>query len=137
MPTAGASNYPLYGVGTYVDLKLYRWVQIEGEARWMRWNQFNGIHQDNYLIGPRLPIRRFGKMTLYGKALVGFSQMTFDPVGSHGRFTDYAFGGGADMKISKRLKLRLVDVEYQYWPSWGDSSTSPYGASVGLSYKVF
>ena len=31
-------NYPLFGAGAYVDLRLRRWVQIEAEGRWQRWN---------------------------------------------------------------------------------------------------
>ncbi len=55
---AQASPQPLFGVGAYVDVRLRRWVQIEAEGRWLRWNQYDGIYQDNYLIGPRLPVYR-------------------------------------------------------------------------------
>ena len=47
------SNY-LVGLGTYVDVHFSRWVQVEGEARWLRFNGFAGENQDNYLIGPKL-----------------------------------------------------------------------------------
>jgi hypothetical protein len=136
---AQASSYPLFGVGAYVDLRLSRWVQIEAEARWLRFNQYQGIYQDNYLIGPRLPVYRFRRATVYGKALAGFAKMDF---GSNfgdwrGRFTDIAFGGGVDVKLTKRISFRAADVEYQYYPYWSSYSLSPYGASVGMSYKIF
>ncbi len=136
---ASASNQPLFGAGAYVDLRLRRWVQIEAEGRWQRWNQFEGIHQDNYLIGPRLPVYHFWKATVYGKALGGFSKMDFGYYNGYGHanFTDFAFGGGMDVKLTRRLSLRAADVEYQYWPWWGNSSISPYGASVGVGYKIF
>lgn len=141
VPVTQTSSYPLFGAGAYVDLRLTRWVQIEAEGRWQRWNQFQGIHQDNYLIGPRLPLRRFGKATVYGKTLFGFSKMDFGAFqgasAGHGTFTDFAFGGGMDVKLTRRLSLRAVDFEYQYMPWWGDSSISPYGASVGIGYKIF
>lgn len=136
-PAAQASSYPLYGAGAYVDLKFTRWVQVEAEGRWQRFNEYSGISQDNYLIGPRFPIRQFGKATVYGKALFGFSNMDFDTYGDHGRFTTTAFGGGVDFKLTKRISVRAIDVEYQYWPQWGNSTLSPYGASVGIGYKVF
>jgi hypothetical protein len=138
-PAAQASSQPLFGAGAYVDLKVNRWVQFEAEGRWQRWNQYAGIHQDNYLAGPRLPLHRFGRATVYGKTLFGFSRMDFGYFSGygHGNFTDFAFGGGIDVKLTKRLTLRPVDFEYQYWPWWGNSSISPYGASVGLSYKIF
>src|ERR1035438_2157801 len=56
IPFAHSSQYPLYGVGAYVDVRLRRWVQFEAEGRWNRWHQYNDISQDNYLIGPRLPV---------------------------------------------------------------------------------
>jgi hypothetical protein len=136
-PIAQASNYPLIGMGAYVDVKFSRWVQIEAEGRWLRFNQYANIYQDNYLLGPRVPIHRFGKVTVYGKALIGFSRMNFDSLGEHGRFTDTAFGGGADIKLTKRISLRAIDVEYQYWPQWGNSTLSPYGASAGIGYRIF
>jgi len=136
-PVAGASNYPLIGMGAYVDVRLKRWVQFEAEARWMRFNQYGSIYQDNYLAGPRLPVYRFGKSTVYGKALAGVSTMNFDSFGDHGHFTTFAFGGGLDYRLTRRISLRALDVEYQFWPSWGNSTVSPYGASMGIGYRVF
>jgi opacity protein-like surface antigen len=136
-PVAQSSNQPLFGVGAYVDFKLTRWVQLEAEGRWQRFNKYAAISQDNYLIGPRIPVYRLGRSTLYAKALAGGSRMTFDTFGDHGTFTDIAFGGGVDMKLTKRLSLRAVDFEYQYWPQWGNSTISPYGASMGIGYKIF
>lgn len=136
-PVAESSNQPLLGVGAYVDVKFSRWVQLEAEGRWLRFNQYDNIHQDNYLIGPRVPVYHFWRSSVYAKALVGASKMTLDPVGDNGTFTTIAFGGGMDIKMTKRLSLRLPDLEYHYWPSWGNSTLSPYGASVGIGYKIF
>jgi opacity protein-like surface antigen len=140
---AQASSNRLYGVGAYVDVKFTRWIQIEGEARFSRFNQYQNIHQDNYLIGPRIPIHRYGRFTPYAKALVGITSMDMGPnpngTGSDptGRFLTAAYGGGVDVKLTRRFSLRAVDVEYQQMPEWFGSSASPYGASVGLSYKIF
>jgi opacity protein-like surface antigen len=136
-PVAGASPYPLFGAGAYVDVKFSRWVQLEAEGRWLRINQYGGISQDNYLIGPRIPVFHFLRSSVYAKALGGYAKMNFDSLGDNGSFTDLAFGGGMDVKLTKRLSLRAVDFEYQYYPRWGNSSLSPYGASVGIGYKIF
>jgi hypothetical protein len=135
-PVAGSSNQPLFGVGAYVDVKFNRWAQIEAEGRWLRFNQDGNVHQDNYLIGPRVPVYHFRRANVYAKTLVGFSQMTFDS-SNHGRFTTLAFGGGMDVKLTKRVSFRAADFEYQYWPTWDNSTLSPYGASMGVSYKIF
>ena len=151
-----ASPFRLYGAGTYVDIKLSRWVQIEGEARWLRYNQFDGIYQDNYLIGPRIPIRNyhyhFLRATPYAKALIGYAKMGlgYFPVGNdgsyvllNGRFTDIAFGGGVDLKLKKRFTIRAFDFEYQEYPKFLENSAGqnqhlfPYGASVGVGYRIF
>jgi hypothetical protein len=136
-PIAESSNQPLFGVGAYVDVKLTHWVQLEAEGRWLRFNQFDGIHQDNYLIGPRVPVYHFRRANVYAKTLVGLSKMTLDSTGDHGRFTTLAFGGGMDVKLTKRVSFRAADFEYQYWPTWGNSTLSPYGASMGVSYQIF
>jgi hypothetical protein len=135
-PVAENVNQPLFGPGAFVDIKFRRWVQLEGEARWLRFNRYQDIHQDNYLIGPRVPVYHFWKATLYAKGLVGSSKMDFG-YGYHGSFTTTAFGGGMDIKLTKKISLRAIDGEYQYWPAWGNTQLFPYGASAGISYKIF
>ncbi len=108
-PIAQAGNQPLFGLGAYVDVKFNRWAQLEAEGRWLRFNQFDNIHQDNYLIGPRVPVYHFWRSEVYAKVLGGVSKMSFDTYGDHGSFTDFAFGGGMDVKLTKRLSLRAVD----------------------------
>jgi len=128
----------LYGVGAYVDVKFTRWIQLEAEGRWLRFNQFESINQDNYLVGERLPIHHFKYLgaTPYVKALGGFSRMNFENGVAWGRFTDFAFGGGVDFRVTKKISVR-GDFESQTWPSWLNSSLYPYGASVGVGYKIF
>ncbi len=131
-------NY-IYGPGVYVDAHFTHWIQIEGEARWLRFNQYAGEHQDTYLIGPKVPIHHFGSRSqVYGKALIGFGKMTFPNNYGYGTFTALAFGGGLDYRLSRKLTLRAVDFEYQDWPKWlNNSSLYPYGVSVGVAYRVF
>jgi hypothetical protein len=152
-PFAQAVNQPLIGPGAFFDVKFRRWVQIEGEARWLRFNRAQGVygqavftenrvytdqdtHEDNYLIGPRVPVYHFWKATVYAKALAGFSKMDLGG-GEHGTFTATAFGGGMDVRLTKRISIRAFDGEYQYWPDWGNSKLFPYGASAGVSYRIF
>lgn len=135
-PVAEHANQPLIGPGVFVDVRFRRWVQLEGEARWLRFNRFADTHEDNYLIGPRAPVYRFWNGTVYAKALVGFSKMDMGS-GYHGTFTTTAFGGGLDIKLTKKIDFRAIDAEYQWWPEWGNTHLTPYGASVGVSYKIF
>ncbi len=144
-----ATNYPLIGPGVYVDMRFTHWIQIEAEGRWMRFNDFYGENQSNYLIGPRVLIKRFGKFQSYGKVLIGEARMTF-PEGdyySNGHFTDLAFGATIDYKLNRRWTIRAVDFEYQDWPKFipkdpampngSTLSLQPFGLSAGIGYRVF
>ncbi len=140
-PVAGASPQGLFGVGAFVDVKFSRWVQIEAEGRWLRQNQYQKIYEDNYLAGPRVPVYRFGRFNAYGKALAGWANVPYGIGPTYHSFTDIALGGGADYKLNKKFNLRAFDFEYQKlfgWPAVGpNQSISPYGVSVGISYKIF
>jgi len=128
---AQTSPNRLYGVGAYVDLHFSRWIQIEGEGRWMRFNTYKGITEDTYLVGPRIPIVTFHRVTPYGKFLVGLGSGSF----LTGNTFVFAYGGGADVRLTHRLTLRAIDFEYQQWRV--TPTLSPYGGSVGISYKIF
>jgi hypothetical protein len=135
-PDEGANE--LVGLGTFVDVHFSHWAQIEAEGRWLRWNQYYGEHQDNYLIGPRVPIKQFGKFNLYGKALIGYGKMTFPFDYGYGTFTDLAFGGTLDYHLTRKITIRAGDFEYQYWPVWiNNTSLAPYGFSAGIGYRVY
>ena len=121
----------LYGVGAYVDVKFNRWVQVESEGRWLRYNEYLGINEDNYLIGPKVPIHTLKGLTPYGKFLVGIGSGSF----LTGHSTVLAYGGGVDYRLSKRFTLRAFDFEYQQWLV--TPTLYPYGGSVGIGYRVF
>ncbi len=131
-----ASN-SLAGLGAFVDLTVFHGIGVEAEGRWQHIHEYEGISQDNYLIGPRVKLRRFWRATPYVKALGGFTNMNFEEGIGSGRFTTLAFGGGLDIRVTRRWSVRAIDAEYQYWPSFLDGSLSPFGASAGVSYRIF
>jgi hypothetical protein len=127
----------LLGVGVFVDVKFTRWVQAEAEGRWLRFHQAENIYEDNYLIGPRVPLHHFWRATPYAKVLVGEGTMNFQYSYATGKFTDIAYGGGVDLRVTRRLSWR-GDFEFQQWPKWvQNSALYPYGGSVGVSYRIF
>jgi hypothetical protein len=128
---AQTSPNRLYGAGAYVDAHFSRWVQLEGESRWLRFNEYLGINEDTYLIGPRIPIGTFKRFTPYGKVLVGMGSGSF----LNGHSFVIAYGGGLDYRLSKRFSIRCADFEYQQWQV--TPTLWPYGGSVGISYKIF
>jgi hypothetical protein len=130
--TGAASTSPnrLYGVGAYTDVRFSRWVQIEGEGRWLHFNEFLGINQNTYLVGPNVPIATFHKVTPYGKFLVGIGSGSF----LTGHSFVLAYGGGLDYRFGRRFNVR-GDFEYQQWRV--APTLWPYGVSAGISYRVF
>jgi opacity protein-like surface antigen len=128
---AQTSPNRLYGVGAYGDVHFSHWVQVEAEARFLRFNEYLGIDQNTYLVGPRIPIVNFHGLEPYGKVLVGLGNGSF----LTGSSFVVAYGGGVDYKLSRRLTLRAIDFEYQQWHV--TPTLWPYGGSVGLSYRLF
>jgi len=131
----------LYSAGAYSDIRASRWVQPEIEVRWGRFNEYNpcptcsgsqGIDENTYSAGLRVPIKDFRRFTPYGKFLVGFGNGSF----LDGDALVFTYGGGVDYGLTRRFTIRACDFEYQQW-SVTNLTLRPYGFSAGLSYRVF
>jgi hypothetical protein len=124
----------LGGVGVYVDAELNPHLGIEGEARWMFLHQEERTKFNEYLGGPRYQFSAIGRLRPYVKALAGEATFQFPYKYATGNYFIISPGGGVDYRINHRVRLRLVDVEYQYWPNFSFGSMSTYGLSCGVSY---
>jgi hypothetical protein len=139
-----ASDYNpvrLGGLGVYVDWNLLGRLGVEGEARWLRFNQLAGSHEDNYLIGPRYS-RRYGNFIPYVKFLMGAGEVTFNDNYGHGGYFAYVPGAGLDYRVNHRFTVRVIDYEYQIWPSalgggLPSNGLTPNGFSFGVGYRIF
>jgi hypothetical protein len=127
---AQTSPNRLYGPGFYVDAHFTRWVQLEAEGHWLDYNQYLGINEHTYMIGPRVPIVTYHKFTPYGKFLIGMGGGNF--LTGHSFIIDY--GGGVDYRLNRRFTVRCFDFELQRWQL--TPTLYPYGASVGISYQL-
>lgn len=131
-------NAKLGGFGAYVDFGVNRWLNIEGQARWLRIHQRQEVHEDNYLIGAMVPIRKIREFTPYGKFLIGVGELNFPYSYAHGGYANVVFGGGVDYRFNRRWRIRVVDFEYQQWLNFtGGGTLQPYGISVGTTYRIF
>ena len=125
-----------FGAGAFVDFNASKWWGIEAEGHWLRFHEFAQVHEDTYLIGPRILIPK-GRFKFYGKVLYGFGNFAFpygyiqehDPV--------LTFGGGVDYRLTRRISVRAIDGEYQRWLNFQNQSLSPFGASAGVVYRIF
>jgi opacity protein-like surface antigen len=132
----------LGGLGVYVDWDIFRKFNlgVEGEARWLRFNQQQGSYEDNYLVGPRYS-RHYGKFVPYVKFMMGAGELEFPSGFGHGGYFALAPGGGLDYRLTRHVTLR-GDYEYEFWPSapgggLPTNGLTPNGFSIGASYRIF
>lgn len=134
----GYQDNTLLGVGAFIDLDFNRtrlWWGIEAEGHWLLFNEFAQVHEDTYMIGPRItvPMRR---LRISGKALYGLGEFAFPYGYAHEQTSALAFGGGLDYRLSRKITLRVFDAEYQWWPNFQRQGISPFGASSGVAYHL-
>ncbi len=122
------------GASVYVDSNLdWRWG-IETEARRMMYPYF-GESQSTLLAGPRWSFHPKGFVP-YVKFLVGGARFQYPYGFGYGDYFVMAPGAGVDVRVGQRIRVRLVDFEYQAWPTFTYGSIHPYGISAGISFQV-
>jgi hypothetical protein len=126
----------MLGVAPFVDVDTRRAIGFEGEARWLDFHPTDNVHATTFFAGPRYH-RSIGKFQVYGKGLVGIGEFNFPYNYAYGRYLVIAPGGGVDYSLTRRVRLRLADGEYQYWPQFTFGPMSSYGVSTGLRVRVF
>ena len=136
------SGIHVQGYGFFANLRLSYHMDIEGDARWLPWNDYPQTSERTLLIGPRYIIHRFGKFEPYAKFLVGDGNIKYPyAVGSDSYFT-LAPGGGVNFRLSRRFTVR-AEYEYQIWlnsPGFTNvpgHALHPNGINVGAAYRVW
>lgn len=128
----------LEGGGFFVDGNFNWRFGMEGEANWAILHQLSNTHATTYLIGPRYQLNAMGngRYRPYAKFLVGDGEFNFPYNYAHGSYFVMAPGGGLDYWLNSRIRLRLVDAEYQYWPGFTYGSSTNFSVSVGVRYRI-
>jgi hypothetical protein len=132
----GYGDQKLLGTSAFVDVDGRQHLGVEGEARWLNFYKTNDEHASTYMIGPRYSMY-FGRFQPYVKGLVGDGQFTFPYILAHDNVLVVAPGGGVDFRLTRRIRLRAVDFEYQIWPKFYYGLMSSYGVSTGIRIKIF
>jgi hypothetical protein len=139
----GYGQVKLLGGTAFVDADTLRHFGFEGEARWLTYHlpsEQKGPaadeHASTYLAGLRYS-RYYGRFQPYVKGLVGIGQFNYPY--NFAKETDLVLapGGGFDFRLSRRIRLRAVDFEYQIWPQFTFGTMSSYGLSTGIRVKIF
>ncbi len=125
------------GIAVYGDLDLPRHLGLEAIYRNASIQTPHDIGENHILVGPRLRVRR-GRFILYGKALVGIGTINFQQgyfaANSSQSYFIYALGGGLDYHATHHINVRLIDFEYQLWPTFQPHGLTPTGFSIGAAY---
>ncbi|HVT98175.1 MAG TPA: outer membrane beta-barrel protein [Acidobacteriaceae bacterium] len=129
----------LLGGTAFVDANFTWRFGIEGETNWEVLRQFEKIHATTYLVGPRYQFSAIGQNAQwrpYVKFLAGDGYFNFPYHYAWGNYFVMAPGGGVDYRVNSRIRLRVVDMEYQYWPGFTYGSMTTFNVSTGVRYRI-
>lgn len=124
----------LGGGGIYVDANLNVHLGVEAEGRWLGLHQEDQTKFSTFLAGPRYTFNAIGRLRPYAKVLAGEGFFQFPYRYASGNYVVISPGGGLDYRINHRIRIRLADFEYQYWPGFTFGPMSTYGLSCGVRY---
>jgi hypothetical protein len=142
---AGASASNLNGVIGSFGWNVKPWLQIVADSSY-NFVTVSGVKSVMYgnHWGPRIFYRgrnRWG-LTPFVEGLVGGTRADITVPGVGGYTTSqnvlsYKVGGGLDMKLSRKIEIRLLDVDY-YRTSFGTNLyQNNYWASAGIVLRLF
>jgi hypothetical protein len=126
----------LGGISAFVDAETHHRLGIEGEGRWLEFNQVENVHVETYSVGLRYHMN-FGRFQPYAKGLIGFGDFNFPFSYAHGRYLVVTGGGGMDYRLTNRIHVRVPDVEYQDWPQFTFGAMSSVSVSAGVKVGIF
>ncbi|WP_213804808.1 hypothetical protein [Granulicella sp. dw_53] len=133
------SNYgdrTVGGFGAYLDLNPHRDYGVEIEGQTLRYNQEAGSRLDTLLVGPRISHGTNGFVP-YVKFLVGTGRWTAPYGFGVGNYLVLAPGAGVDFSLNRKIRVRVLQVEYQSWRDFTFGNLHPYGISSGISIQIF
>jgi opacity protein-like surface antigen len=94
-------------------------------------------HQISYLFGPRLYFQPHGRIFPFVQALVGGDQFSGSISGlgsSSSNAFAMAFGGGADVTLTRHLSLRAVQADY-FYTHFNSASQNNFRIQTGIVYR--
>lgn len=123
------------GMVGYADVNPTWRYGVEFEGRKLNYHTSEDVQESTYMVGPKVALKG-GNLRPYAKFMVGVGKITLPFKYATGSFLAYAPGGGVDWLVGDRLIVRVVDFEYQMWPEFTYGKLTPYGISMGVSFRV-
>jgi opacity protein-like surface antigen len=139
-PGQGAPAANCQGVGGTFAANVNRWLGLVGDFGGCKVTGMptgTSSHEINYLFGPRLSYRNYGRVTPYAQVLFGGERLAASATGfpstSANSFA-MTFGGGADFQLTRHVALRAIQVEYLY-THFGGARQNNMRLQSGLVYR--
>jgi hypothetical protein len=123
------------GFSAWGDYDFSKYIGVEASAHFGEFITPGDITENSYLIGPRFTYRH-RKLAAYGKALVGRATITNQDYNLSSSYNLYAFGGGVEYRVLRKINIRAFDVEMQKWPDFPPHGLSPMAITIGASYII-
>jgi opacity protein-like surface antigen len=146
-------NGRMYGITAWTDLAIVygpsfiHGLSIELEGRYIDWGEssnqprlkiYSGGGGPVYAWHPESRIHPYGKFLMSFGGLSGFRFPTSPghPPYTHDTRTDYAAGGGFQIRATRHVWVR-ADYEYQFWNKLfaGQKTLDPQGFTLGAEYN--
>ncbi|WP_035347962.1 outer membrane beta-barrel protein [Edaphobacter aggregans] len=129
----------IFGYSIYGDFDFTPHIGIEGDVHIGNVITPGDVGESSFLLGPRY-VFHHGRFHPYAKLLLGVGIFTFEPVYYYSKSSSsthkmYAFGGGVDVTVKRRLNVRAFDLEYQRWPGFTANGLTPLAMTVGAAYR--
>jgi hypothetical protein len=125
----------IIGFSAWGDYDFSKYVGVEVAAHLGEFITPGDITENSYFVGPRLIYRRH-KLTGYGKILIGRATITNTDYNLSSSYNVFAYGGGVEYKIMRKINVRVIDFELQSWPDFQPRSLSPMAITIGASYII-
>jgi opacity protein-like surface antigen len=120
------------GLTAYADLDFRPHLGVEAEFHQIANADDSLMREQSYEIGGRY-LRTYGGLVPYVKAMAGIGVLRYPQGLATLRYTIFAGGAGADLKLTARIHLR-AEYEFQKWTSFPNGGLTPQIVTVGVAY---
>ena len=130
------TNDSIKGYSVWGDYDFRRFIGVEVEAHLGDVITPADINENSYMVGPRALYHK-RKFTGYAKLMFGRATITNTDFNASSSYNVYAFGGGLEYRVLRRINIRAVDFELQKWPDFEPHGLSPLAITFGASYIIW
>lgn len=133
----GHPDYTRFKTGTITAYGTYNFLPNLGlDSRATYLFETHGVKEFTFASGPRftLPLKRLDP---YISGMLGYGHFTYNANGALVYGNDsfiITYASGLDLRATKHINIRLVDLEYQRWVNFLPNGLTPTIYSAGIAY---